>query len=256
MKKKFISLSDDFLDYMFEIRGYSENSIITYSIALKELFDYIEIYKKDEVVIFDIRIFKQAISQNHQRTIAKKLSAIHSFVRYLEDIKEYDDIKIVGDESIRVTQGLPKPVDEIYIDEVLEVASLQEKLIIYMFYGLGIKLSELSNLKLENIKEKVVKIDIKEDTSKSKNDSNDILIRIYDNAGGIPEDILPKIFEPYFTTKHKAQGTGIGLYMSSEIIHSHFEGCLRAYNDTFQVDDKEYYGACFQIRIPVKNAKG
>jgi signal transduction histidine kinase len=64
---------------------------------------------------------------------------------------------------------------------------------------------------------------------------------------------LPKIFEPYFTTKHQSQGTGIGLYMSREIIHNHFHGCFRAYNDKFEVDGKEYFGACFQIRLPVNN---
>ena len=79
---------------------------------------------------------------------------------------------------------------------------------------------------------------------------NNISIKIYDSAGGIPKEIMEKIFEPYFTTKHSAQGTGIGLYMSSEIIHSHFNGYLRASNKKFLVNDKDYYGACFEINIP------
>jgi C4-dicarboxylate-specific signal transduction histidine kinase len=52
------------------------------------------------------------------------------------------------------------------------------------------------------------------------------VITIEDNAGGIPQDIRDKIFNPYFTTKEQGKGTGIGLYMSMDIMKKSFDGDL------------------------------
>jgi signal transduction histidine kinase len=74
-------------------------------------------------------------------------------------------------------------------------------------------------------------------------------VYITDTAGGVPSDIIPKIFDPYFTTKHKAQGTGIGLYMCKQIIEKHVDGILNVENKEIEIANKRYKGACFSISL-------
>ena len=69
--------------------------------------------------------------------------------------------------------------------------------------------------------------------------NNKSILTVKDNAKGISEDIINKIFNPYFSTKNNS--SGIGLYMSKIIVESHFEGTISAYNT------KE--GACFKVEI-------
>ena len=89
----------------------------------------------------------------------------------------------------------------------------------------------------KNIKDKQIII-----TAISKN--KNIHVSIEDNAGGIKEELLEKIFEPYFSTKMKKNGTGLGLYMSKIIVKEHLHGTLKASNTD--------HGATFTINIPLK----
>jgi len=77
------------------------------------------------------------------------------------------------------------------------------------------------------------------------------IIEIKDNAGGIEKDLLKRIFEPYFTTKHKSQGTGLGLYISQEIISRHMNGKIEAKNTSFTYNDEKYTGVKFCIILPL-----
>jgi signal transduction histidine kinase len=71
---------------------------------------------------------------------------------------------------------------------------------------------------------------------------NKAFIKITDNANGIDNEIIDKVCEPYFTTKHQSKGTGIGLYMTEEIIVKHMKGNLLIRNVDFTYKNNNYKG--------------
>ncbi len=76
-------------------------------------------------------------------------------------------------------------------------------------------------------------------------------ITFQDNGGGIDEDIISRIFEPYFTTKHQSIGTGLGLSMTYRLIVEAMKGEIRVTNDKFYIGKEKFYGAKFSVKIPL-----
>lgn len=150
MKKRLQTSIDDFLDYLYSVRGYSSLTIDTYQINLEQLLNFCEYYKEDEYTVLDIMPLRLHISTQNKRSIAQKLSSIRSLVKYLREQKGIN-IKLLGDSSIKVPQTLPKPIDEKYIFEVMESLKLGDRLLLSMLYGLGLRISELSSLELDSI---------------------------------------------------------------------------------------------------------
>lgn len=68
-------------------------------------------------------------------------------------------------------------------------------------------------------------------------------ITLKDNAGGINEKTLPRVFEPYFTTKHQSQGAGLGLYIAHKIVTKKLKGEI-------EVENVEFEGVSVAIRLP------
>lgn len=91
---------------------------------------------------------------------------------------------------------------------------------------------------------------IKSYLSKSK---DKYIMEICDNGGGIEDNKFKKIFQQYFTTKQNKNGSGIGLFMSLEIVNNLLNGAITASNDKIIYNDKEYFGAKFTIGIPIDN---
>jgi signal transduction histidine kinase len=108
---------------------------------------------------------------------------------------------------------------------------------------------------LNNVKDELSKKDISEKRylfiDLYKKDEN-LIMEIKDNAGGVKPEIIDRIFEPYFTTKHKSKGTGIGLYMCQEIIVKHIKGNIEVSNSNYEYNGEKLLGALFKITIPLE----
>jgi signal transduction histidine kinase len=76
--------------------------------------------------------------------------------------------------------------------------------------------------------------------NKTSIDKKNVLVTVEDSGGGVPKDMLPHIFTPFFTTKH--HGTGLGLAIVNRIILNHF-GTIESHNNE--------YGAVFTITLPL-----
>ena len=68
-------------------------------------------------------------------------------------------------------------------------------------------------------------------------------IKVADNGNGIPQKVLDKIFQPFFTTKPTGQGTGLGLSLSYDIVKAH--------GGKLKVETKDGEGSAFMIQLPV-----
>ncbi|MGB5792678.1 PAS domain S-box protein [Poseidonibacter sp.] len=188
----------------------------------------------------------------------KELSAINESAQYLsntiEDFKgflknnkkanSFNSIKLINKALSLIGSKLKNREIVIVKDiEDLDIYTLENELIQVLINILN---NAKDALEISKLNDKLIFIEV----FKS---NNEITIIIKDNAGGIKESIINRIFEPYFTTKHQSQGTGIGLYMSAEIIINHIKGTINVKNEKFSYKNKEYQGALFTISIPIIN---
>jgi len=157
MKKTLQRLADIFLDYLADIRGYSDATVSTYEIALRQMMKVSHFYEEDDTLVLDITPYRFEIAQKNKHTIAARVTAIRSFVTYLE-AQQYLRIRLIAGDSIKVPKNLPKPIEAHSIHEVLHNAALPERLLVTLLYGLGLRITELSTLQLSQIQSEWVQV--------------------------------------------------------------------------------------------------
>mgnify|MGYP001495199758 CR=1 FL=1 len=152
---------------------------------------------------------------------------IHTFRDFIEGEKEFK--KVVLQELIESTLNVEKIIFDQYHIKLINNIDYKNPISIYTIIG---EFNQVLINLLKNSKDILVERKIENpwiNVNLLERNEN-ITITIEDNGGGISEDIMQQIFEPYFTTKHRSQGTGLGLYISYKIITENLKGKLYAKN--------------------------
>ena len=157
MKKLLQKYKSEFLLYLEKLRGYSDLTIKSYDETLREASIFVEVHEDEKITIINLMPYRIHIAELNAKTISRKLSSIRSFVSYLNDNSTLDCV-LKADDSIKTAKTLPKPIPHKYILSALEKATLEETVIISMLYTLGLRISELSSLKIEDISDEWVRV--------------------------------------------------------------------------------------------------
>ena len=173
----------------------------------------------------EIASFKEESGQY----IHKMSTTIDDFRNFFSPTKEKEWF-VVSDairESIKFVQDSFDDGNVALIDKTQERAT--------QIYSYKNELMQVLMILLNNSRDAVIskKVENPQVVVNFLEEGNELKICIQDNGGGIAEDIIDRIFEPYFTTKFKSDGTGVGLYMSKMIIEDSIGGelVLENYND-------------------------
>lgn len=186
---------------------------------------------------------KQALGNCDEQTYAGEFEKITEFVQHLsgtiDDFRTFykpnkkltkTSLESIIGKSLRIIEGSLRSLN---IELIVESNS-HDEVEVHENELIQVILNILQNAKEHFIDEKTQNPSIKIMT-----DSH--TISICDNGGGIPQEIINKIFNPYFSTKNEKNGTGLGLYMSKTIVEDH-------HNGTFEVANIDN-GVCFKIQL-------
>jgi len=183
----------------------------------------------------------------HDLPIETELNNIEDTVQYMsntiDDFQDFfkqnkDKRKFDIQETINKAISL---LDNSFKKDKIRIINSNSKIVILNYSNeLQQVLLVLLNNARDAIKQSQVVGNIEIKTIENKS-NNQVKIEIYNNGNNIKDDILDKIFEPYFTTKHKSQGTGLGLYISKMIVNQSMNGELLVHNTE--------NGVCFTILL-------
>lgn len=181
------------------------------------------------------------LEDQDQKYLLEQMDSIHLYTQNLSTT--IDDFRNFykpnkSSESVKLEEACRKSLAIIKTSlinqniNIIEEYSSQDKVEVYTNEMIQVILNILKNAQ-DNFIEKGTK------EPYIRISTNNKTLSICDNGGGIPEDIIDRIFDPYFSTKNEKNGTGLGLYMSKTIIEDHHKGKLEAKN----TDD----GVCFNL---------
>jgi two-component system sporulation sensor kinase A len=175
--------------------------------------------------------------------IANIVESMREMSQSSKEIKERINIYATLVTSLTIAYNRSKQISRIYLnDKLFVIDSINKNEYIYFSKVQKQRIEQVWIIVINNALDELVKIDDYENRALNINileDNNEIIIRFKDSAGGIKEDILDDIFEPFVSSKEHS-GIGVGLNIAKKIVDEQ-DGIIKAYNEDF--------GAVFEIRL-------
>ncbi len=196
------------------------------------------------VVKYKYGVLKDEDIPEHMETIKRNAQflseTIDTFGDFIKEDKRHEEV-ILQDKIINILKITETTLKENYI-ELKNNIDQESPVKLVMATG---ELSQVIINIINNAKDVLIENQIKNPWIKLglKKIGKKVILTIEDNGRGIPKEVMSKIFDPYFTTKHKSQGTGLGLHMSQKIIQNSLHGNLYVKNTK--------NGAKFFIELPI-----
>jgi len=188
---------------------------------IDEKSTYPKIVKQVDFLTNTIDLFRNFLNTNQEKesiyltkVIDDTLSVSIDAYTDIDIIKNYSDLK-------NKVSVLPNELIQVCMNIIKNARDIQDE---------------------KNIENKIIKISVYEEDEYQ-------IISINDNAGGVPENIINKVFDQYFSTKSKKDGTGIGLNLAKRIIKENHNGKILIENKNFTYKGKDYFGACFYLKL-------
>ncbi len=188
MTSYFKEKTQEYLYFLLHVRKYSPNTIKTYRLNLTQAIEHVSIEMIDDKYQIDLMPYRMILIGKNKKTIYKKVSIMRSFINYLKD--QDIQVSLKNDDNVKIAKTLPKPVSTKYILEALELCDSDDRVMILLFYTLGLRVSELSSLKIKDIKNGWVRIKGKGDKIRE--------IPLLDKIGGELESYLRKLGEAVY----------------------------------------------------------
>jgi len=194
----------------------------------------------------DTKLLREGMQDNmlQVKTLSDTLGDFKSFLKQ-DRVKKAFSLKNTLHAAISIIVSRLKSLNIEVIEDTQEfwILGFKNQLIHSVINILHNAIDELEKVKYERL----IFID-----AYKENDS--AIIKIKDNAGGIPEKVLNNIFDSHFTTKEDRGGTGVGLYMTQKIITTSFKGTIKAQTVNYIHNEIEHRGALFTIKLPLLNS--
>ncbi|MCH9814731.1 MAG: PAS domain-containing protein [Epsilonproteobacteria bacterium] len=173
---------------------------------------------------YDNKLFKDHLERINQH-IQFLSTTIDDFRNFFKENKQLapTSLETIIDDSLKI---IGPTVEENSIEIIKEYKSD------YTFYSYPNELKQVVLNLIKNAQDALLENRVKSPriSLSTSRIHNDLTLEVWDNAGGISEVLIDSIFEPYFTTKEKKDGTGLGLYMSKMIIEEHCDGEISVKN--------------------------